>query len=198
MDGEGNEEFGFERRTGSALSITVDPSDVARVVVAWGDSIDGSRQTLHVRQSKDGGQTWSLDLFSVRNATNPTLAFDGFGRIGFSYQRLVNTENGRFWETHFLLTADNFASIRDFTLAKAPAQPADGNVPYMGDYMDLMARGDTFYGVFSTVDDPALTEFPFGVQRSRRVVLNKLRPPTGMAEVLPSMDPFFFKVRIAP
>ena len=197
-----NWEFGQERRITSALSIAVDPNNSSRVFVAWGDSsIDGSRQTLHTRVSDDKGLTWSRDLIVVPSATNPTLAIDGQGRVGFAYQRYVVKESGARWETHFLLTNDDFRSHTDFLLADAPADYPFSILPvlpYIGDYMDLIAFGDTFYGVFSANNDPSPsgTVFPFGVSWSRRIVAGKLRRKTGSAEVEPSIDPFFYKITI--
>src|SRR5262249_33746496 len=51
-----NDSFGQERE-GGELSIAVDPNDAATVYLAWADSTNGV-YTVHVRRSKDSGQTW--------------------------------------------------------------------------------------------------------------------------------------------
>src|SRR5207253_7565668 len=75
------------QRTGSNLAIAVDPNNSRIVYVAWADG-PSATQTLHVRNSTDGGQTWSGDLTTASPATNPALAINSHGQVGFLYQQL--------------------------------------------------------------------------------------------------------------
>src|SRR5262249_2694757 len=76
--------LGQQRLGASNLDIAVDPNNSQRVYLAWADVPSGSTsQTLHVRNSTDGGKTWSSDdLFSVDTAVNPCLAINSVGRVG--------------------------------------------------------------------------------------------------------------------
>ena len=67
-------------------------------------------------------------------------------------------------------------------------------VPYIGDYIRLLAVGNDFYGVFSGNNTPDLANFPNGVNYQRfadfanRLLLNT----DGKTPVATSIDPFFF------
>jgi hypothetical protein len=72
------------QRVGSSLTIAVDPTDSKRVYIAWCDGLASSSSpyTLHVRRSDDSGQSWTGDLFSVANTTNPGVAVNTSGVVG--------------------------------------------------------------------------------------------------------------------
>lgn len=189
--------FGQERRVAANLSIAVDPRDSRTVYVAWADSMNDSHYTLHVRRSRDDGQQWSDDLVTVRDATNPALAIDTTGTVGFAYQALRGVGDSTRWVTRLSLTDDAFATTRHFTLASVPARsPLAFMFPYIGDYMQLVAVGTTFYGTFSAANRPTREHFPNGVVYQRRADFTKhilldlngepLRPIT--------IDPFFYRV----
>jgi len=75
---------------GKPAPLAVDPTNSRIVYVAWGDSLNANF-TLHVRNSIDGGKTWgTIDLKTVPSATNPSLAINEEGTVGFLYQKLVN------------------------------------------------------------------------------------------------------------
>lgn len=182
-------------RIGASLSIAVDPRDHRKVYLAWGDGPNtGSTVTLRVRRSEDSGQTWSGDLVTVSNATNPALAITSDGKTGFLYQQLVGTR----WETHVQITPDGWASpAEDILLANTPD---DGSIksfdPFIGDYADLQAVHGDFYGIFSADNFPDLANFPHGVRYQRNVDFNTktLLNVNGTSPVKNSIDPFFVHI----
>jgi len=152
--------------------------------------------TLHVRSSSDGGMNWSGDLLTITNATNPALALNSSGQVGFLYQQLTGTAPSQRWETHFRRTT-NDTTWSDLLLADTPDNtPAPTFQPYIGDYVDLIAVGRTFYGIFSASNLPDLNNFPQGVTYQRNVdfARTKLRNDTDTADVNVSIDPFFFRI----
>ncbi len=80
--------IGQQRSVGD-LSIAVDSSNSATVYVCWGDLQAAGTYTLHVVKSTDSGVTWSGDIRAVTNATNPALAINHVGRLGFLYQQVT-------------------------------------------------------------------------------------------------------------
>ena len=84
--------LGNSRLVASNISIAVDPTDAATVYVAWADRVGTTDYTLHVRSSTDSGQNWSPDLLTITNATNPALAVNSSGKLGFLYQQLTALE----------------------------------------------------------------------------------------------------------
>ena len=192
--------LGLER-IGSALSIVVDPRDARVVYLAWGGGPDpGSVVTLHVQRSTDRGVTWSGDLLTVRNATNPALAMTEDGELGFLYQQLVPAGGGsQRWETHVQITRHGWASpAEDILLASTPNDVSTyaGWDPYLGDYADLQAVERDFYGIFSADNVPVLSNFPHGVryQRNADFATNTLRNVNNITPVNNSIDPFFFHI----
>lgn len=187
--------FGQERFVGSNITIAVDPNDSANVYVAWADRVGNNDYTLHVRRSTDRGVTWSAaDLRTITNATNPALAINDTGTVGFLYQQVTGVSSGQRWVTHIELTSDAFGSVQDHVLADVPAMtPAPQFIPYIGDYVHLMTVGDDFYGIFSANNTPDLANFPQGVTYQRNADFNThtLFDLAG-APVPVSIDPFFF------
>jgi hypothetical protein len=177
-----------KQRVGSALAIAVDPRNHDTVHVAWGDGASGPEQTLHLRRSADGGATWTGDLRAIPAATNPCLAVNAQGTLGFLYQMWKNG----WWETHFELGAANLV------LANVPdaAGTYIGTNP-LGDYANAVAVGPTFYGVFSAFNTPDPAHFPLGVRFQRNVdpARKKLRDLGNKNDVAESIDPFFFTAR---
>jgi hypothetical protein len=191
-------DFGQERFVGSNLTIAVHPRDSSIVYLAWADRIGANDYTLHVRRSGNRGVTWNAnDIRTIANATNPALALTDHGMVGFLYQQLVGLGTAQRWVTHFERTENDFATINDRILCNAPATaPAPQFLPYLGDYVHVMAIKDTFYGIFSANNTPDRANFPSGVTYQRNADFNAhtLLGLDGVTPVAVSIDPFFFTV----
>lgn len=188
--------LGQNRLVASNLSVAVHPNSPATVYIAWADRVGTTDYTLHVRRSTDSGANWSNDLLTITDATNPALAINSSGQVGFLYQELTGTAPNQRWETHFRRTSSG-TSWSDLVLADTSnSSPAAFGQPYIGDYADLLAVGRTFYGVFSASNYPDLANFPQGVTYQRKVdFTNKqLRDFYNTIDVNISIDPFFFSV----
>lgn len=189
--------LGENRLVASNLSIAVDPNNSARVFIAWADSTGANQYTLHVRSSTDSGATWSTsDLITINNATNPALAINSKGTVGFLYQRLTGTAPNQRWQTHFRRRSSG-GTWTDMIFANTPDNnPAPTFQPYIGDYCDLVSVGRPFYGIFSACNYPDSANFPQGVIYKRNVnfTTHVLRNTANTANVNVSIDPFFFKV----
>jgi hypothetical protein len=203
-----NEPVLGQERIGSSLTIAVDPRDgqSGTVYVAWADRVAQNDYTLHVLSSADRGQTWSpADLLTISNATNPALAISSQGVVAFVYQQLTGevipgavTAANR-WVTHFRTSSDSGRTWDDLILATTPAnQPPQTSLPYLGDYLHLMAIDNDFYGVFSANNTPDPANFPNGVvfQRNHDRDTHRLFDVDGLTPVDISIDPFFFKVAL--
>jgi hypothetical protein len=95
-----------QERTGSDLTIAVDPRDSSTVYVAWCDEGTSGNDpyNIHVRRSTDRGATWSPnDLLTIPNGKNPALAINHHGRIGLLYQQFINQR----WETRLAAISHN-------------------------------------------------------------------------------------------
>ena len=184
--------LGQNRLVASNVSIAVSPSDAGLVYVAWADSDATSFYTLHVRRSADSGSTWSGDLLTIPTATNPALAINSDGVVAFLYQQLTGTGASRRWGTHLRRTTTG-TTWSDLVLADTPNSA--GTV-FMGDYLDLLAVGRTFYGVFPALNTPDNANFPQGVTFRRNVnfTTHQVRNLANTANVTASIDPFFFKL----
>ena len=177
----------------------VDPNNSSTVYIAWADQ-EGDDYTLHVRRSTDRGATWTPnDLRTVANATNPALAVnDDAAWWASCTRRSFGAGVDQRWVTHLEITEDGFASVQDFVLANVPAMtPAPMFIPYIGDYVHLMAVGSDFHGIFSANNTPDLANFPNGVKYQRnadfttRTLLDNNNQPVPV-----SIDPFY--VRFTP
>jgi len=196
--------FGYQRRVQVELSIATDPNDPAgnRLYVAWCDSLGPLHLRANLAASADGGLTWQ-QLMTVPNATNPSLAVDSTGRLGFLFQQLSTGSSGARWITRLLVSSDRMLHARSYTLADTPALRSLVRIqPYIGDWIELHARGKEFLGVFSAANRPDSANFPNGVTyqrvvRYQRQMLVRRTPLLGQSqdlEVAPSIDPYFFRV----
>ena len=198
-----------QERIGSHITIAVDPrtGQSSTVCLAWADRVGTTDYTIHVRRSIDRGVTWSPnDLLTITNAVNPALAINADGKVGLVYQQLTgpltpgHVTVANHWATHFRQSTDG-TSWDDMVLANVPAnQPPARGLPYLGDYLHLLAVGRDFYGVFSTANTPDLANFPSGVvfQRKHDFNTRTLFDVDGVTPVGISIDPFFFKVSAQP
>lgn len=185
-------------RIGSNLSLAVEPTNSDIVYIGWADRVgDGDIYTIHVRRSTDGGNTWSSDLRTVRDASPFALAVAENGTLGFLYQQYTG---GR-WVTHLEQTSDGFETLSDTVLANVPGDqpPFRGMLPYLGDYNFVMAVGDEFRGVFSTGNLPDMANFPNDVQYQREAnfTTGRLLDADGN-DVDVSIDPFYFSASVVP
>ena len=155
---------------------------------------------MHVRRSIDRGATWSNDLRTLPNTTNPSLAVADDGTVGLLYQQLTGTGSASRWVNRFEQSRDGFATHKDLVLATVPANtPAFQFLPYLGDYNMLLTRGNEFLGIFSAANTPDPANFPSGVVFQRRVnqATHQLLDASG-SPVDVSIDPFFFSVPVMP
>jgi hypothetical protein len=153
--------------------------------------------TLHVRKSTDSGATWSGDLRTITNATNPALAINKEGRLGFLYQHVDGVRPSQQWQTAIELTFNDFASKKAHVLANTPANtPAKSFDPHLGNYLYMMAVGKRFYGIFCANNTPDHANFPNGVtyQRNTDFATKTLLAVDNITPVGISIDPFFFSV----
>ncbi len=188
------------QRIGSSLSIAVDPRDSQRVYVAWCDGLatTASPYTLRVRRSDDGGQNWSGDLFTAPNATNPGLAVNAGGTVAVLYQESVTVSGTNRWRTHLVRSRDAFTTVAsDAILADVLDSSAGSTITVIiGDYDNLIAVGNDFYGVFSAHNVPAAANFPSGVTylRNANFATQQLLAVDNVTPVLgTSVDPFFLR-----
>lgn len=184
-----------QERLGADLAIAVHPLDSSTVYVSWCDRFDGvggAGWRLNVARSTDRGANWTM-VYEVRPiAKNPALAINGEGRIGLAYQQLT----GGNWVTRIEVTSNVWETPADTkVLHQAPSNvPAAAGLPYIGDYMRLLAVGNDFYGVFSGNNTPDVANFPSGVryQRGANFITKTLLNTNGVTPVAVSIDPFFF------
>ena len=188
--------FGQERFVGSNMSIAVDPWNSSRLYLAWADRVGTTDYTLHVRRSTNRGQTWSADIRTITNATNPALAITDTGVLAFMYQQVTGTGTGQRWVTHMERTVNDFATVDDRILANVPATaPAPQFIPYIGDYIHLLSLGHDLYAIFSANNTPNRTNFPSGViyRRNANFASQQLLANDGTTPVNASIDPFYLR-----
>ena len=198
-----------QERTASEVAIAVDPSDPSHLVIAYSDApgATGSGQLqLIVAESFDGGTNWATK-FATSSATRsaqPALAILADGTIGFLYDNYDPATD--MMSQHLVQTSDDFASISDTLLAtESNAIPTATFSPYLGDFFDLEAIGNTFYGIFSAsnadngTDAQFLTDTTFGRDFTGTPGTADFQLTDGSGNsVVSSIDPFFFTVTEAP
>ena len=182
---------------GNSNAIVVDPrpGKSNHVYLVWGDKTSASKQTLHLAESLNQGASL-VDLKKIPNGTNPALAVDSQGRLGFLYQTLVTEDNTQRWQTWIEIGGERFTSPQKTLLADAPVDVSNcpSEHPFVGDYFDLGAAGTTFYGVFAAPNDNKPGRFPAGVKFQRRMQGN-LPVDLDGSHVTVSIDPFFFRIQ---
>lgn len=185
---------------GGDLYLSVDPNNAARVYISYSDSQSGAARTIHLRRSTDFGQTWSADLLTIASAKNAAIAINSHGTIAYLYQRLAGTSPNLRWETRLRRSTDDGATWNDELLADFPAEgtgsPTGSRI--IGDYLNMVAVGKHFYGVFSSYNDQVSATFPAGITWLRNRAPNgdpmpRLLGVDGVTTVTPSIDPFFFR-----
>jgi len=186
-----------QERLGADLAIAVDHRDSRHVWIAWCDRVggpSGTDWTVHVSHSTDRGKTWSPDVRTLTNVKNPSLAVNERRHVGLLYQAFT----GSHWVTKLEVTADAWQTApQTHVLHHAPANtPLRTFLPYLGDYVRLLAMGNDFSGVFCANNTPDRANFPSGVtyQRNADWATRQLLSNDGVTPVPPSIDPFFFSV----
>ncbi len=206
--------LGQERAFGT-FAIATHPGNSDIVYLAWAGLSSGA-QTIHLQRSTDRGVTWSADLITpIPKATNAALAISVTGTIGFMYQQLTGTAPNDKWETHFQQSA-NGTSWTDTLVCTTPAETPPvfyggfNHLPYLGDYLELVAVGKNFYGAFCANNTPDPANFPAtpataanpnGAIFGRNVQTAapwSLLGGDGTTVVAVSIDPFFLGVVEVP
>ncbi len=194
-----------DERIGSNVQIAADPNNPNRVLVTYVD-VNPANQTVHIEASLslDGGMTWAQVLALGDNTAlaAPTIAANGV--IGLQYTRFDPATNRL--EQHFIQTLNNFATMTDdLIFSFVNGSPPMVFDPYIGDWMDVVAVGNTFYGTFSASNNFRAGEAfaPFGVTLQRNfagtlgdpsfTLLDPVGEPVGF-----SIDPYFFSVQAIP
>ena len=195
-----NDTMGQER-LGGDLTIAVDPTNSSTVYVAWCDRVGGSAGTdwtVHVRRSTNKGQSWSADLRTITNVKNPSLAVNNAGHVGLLYQQFTSSR----WVTQIEVSPTAWSQVVTPTvLHTAPSTtPSSAFLPYLGDYVRLLAMGADFYGVFCGNNTPDTANFPNGVtyQRNANWTTHTLLNTDNVTPVAVSIDPFFFEYTDGP
>ena len=191
-------------RVGSDLSVAVDPKNANHVYVAFAEvpgAANSGQIRVRVMESADGGAHWTQAFTTPANSTFrsalPALAVTTDGQVGLMYTAF--NEVTKKLEQHFVQTSNNFRTSNDSLIARS----TNGNVPplfspHLGDYMDLVAVGNFFYGTFSSSNNLNDAEFPFGLSAFQRnttgdpgsdtfALLDLFGNTVGF-----SVDPFFF------
>jgi hypothetical protein len=190
-------------RVSSRITIAVDPRNRRRVYLAWCDGMPATPPgfRLHLRRSDDGGTTWTGDLRTINQVTNPGLAVNVRGTVGLLYQRLTTPAGGNRFETHLEISDDRFATVRaDMTLANLADQGGTFQ-PTIGDYANLVAVGKDFHGAFCGFNQPIAGNFPNGVTYLRNADFpnQRLLGNDGVTVRPNSIDPFYcFFSDVAP
>jgi len=201
----GSPTLGQERAFGT-FAVATHPGDSDVVYIAWAGLVSGV-QTLHVQRSTTRGTAWSGDLITpIANATNAALAISVTGTIGLMYQQLTGSGASQTWDTHFQQST-NGSTWTDHIVCTTPAAtPAYVYLPYLGDYLELVAVGKNFYGTFCANNTPNPANFPStpasasnpnGAIYGRNVTTASpwnLLGLDGVTVVSVSIDPFFLNV----
>src|SRR5215470_3110799 len=182
-------------RLGFGLMIAVDPNNGRKVFVAFVVVSGGSTRTIVVR-SLDGGSTWTQVFTTTVQSGIPALSVATNGTVGLLY---TTFENGML-VTHFLQTTNDFATTQDEILSRFVSNnPVKAFDPYIGDFQDLQAIDNIFFGTFSASNNAngTLAVFPQGITFLRNFTGTPNQPNfqlTNLAggNVSASIDPFFF------
>jgi hypothetical protein len=202
-------------RIGSDLSVAVDPADATgnTVYVAYAE-LRGGVSGVTVMKSITGGAAWNQVYRStdtlIGSQAMPALAVASNGTVGLLMERYDNGNNDL--DTILVQAAGgNFATRQTDLIGSFPdVNPPDLQFhPYVGDYFDLNAVGNTFYGTYSSSNDPSLNVWRMLITNGNTVSFDRwtstpgtftaaseLRdgdPTAGGAKVKISIDPYFFR-----
>src|SRR6516225_7550108 len=203
--------LGQERIAGGDLAIAVDPNNPDHVVVAYTNAPGPNGAgvvRLVMTESTDGGATWDQKFATPSSARSgqPGVAILANGAIGLLYDSYAPAMGDPATGTlsqHLLTTTDDFATTKDVTLAsESNSSPTFIFHPYLGDFFDLTGIGNTFYGIFSALNEDDGTNASFTNVTFNRLFTGtpgtsnfQLTDANGNA-VTSSIDPFFFAYSI--
>jgi hypothetical protein len=175
-----------QERLGSDLSIAVDPVDPTRVFIAYA-AIRSNQTVVVVKVSINAGANWAEIFTTPNESALPALAVAMNGTVGLLYTYYDGTN----LETHLARSNNSFATHTDLTLSRFVDESLTPDYdPYIGDYEDMVAVGNTFYGAFSASNNTAtFPEQPVFLRD--KTLLDSHRVPY-------SIDPFFFKTPATP
>jgi autotransporter-associated beta strand protein len=188
-------------RVAANLTLAVDPNNANKVFVSYVDQPASGQLQVHVWRSTNSGTSFT-DVFDspiASKAALPALAVDGSGDVGLLYTSL---ESSRL-VTHLVTSANDLVSGNtDNVLASFPdGTPTRTFDPYIGDYEELSAVGNTFYGSFSASNQADGTNLIFGPNVTPKFLRNfagtigtasfQLRSISNTA-VAASIDPYYF------
>jgi len=155
----GNPAGGVNLLKGGIHALAVDPQDGAVYVVYGVFDDDAERDQLKiVRVTSDGGnvEIGSPVLVSNpadRQAALPAVAVTENGTVGVLYDTadgLVDDSDVPTFSAHLAVSRDQGKTFSDAVILhfRSPV-PSDAEARILGDYQQLKAVGNTFYGVFS-------------------------------------------------
>jgi hypothetical protein len=180
-------------RIRSSISIVVDPGDDQRVFVAY-TAVENGGPHIHLDASTDGGASW-IEVYQIADQSAlPSLAITPNGVVGMLYTSLTDG----YLQTHLLESVDNLATTDDTLLFAFPdGDPRFLSNPYIGDYQNLQAVDETFFGTFTASNDLNTAYSPVDVVMQRETYTD---PDTGVFQlndlnghpVAFSLDPYFF------
>jgi hypothetical protein len=141
---------------GGVDHVAVDPSN-GDVYVVYGQDVSGGNQIKICRLRDNGAGGLSVgaavNVSTSTNAALPSVAVLSDGTIGVLYDTFNGIVNGLpAFSAHFARSSDHGASFSEVVLQTFPSPSADnGNARQrvLGDYQQLKAVGNTFYGVYS-------------------------------------------------
>ncbi len=183
------------------MDIAVDPLDSNTVYVAWGDGSSGASFSDCMSATPPTEEARGIRATCAPSAPQPIPACRSTVTVSwvFSTSNSGTQATGNRWRTHLERTTNNFVSIQDLTLADVPDQKGTyGGQNPIGDYDNLVAVGQDFYGIFSGFNHPDLANFPNGVTylRYHNFATKQLFTDVGLTTPVSSesIDPFFFHV----
>jgi hypothetical protein len=141
------------------IALAADPVQADHVAVAYVNKIGAGQTRLEVQTSGDGGVSWSGTVFQTTTLSGlPALAITDDSTIGLMYTDFV----GGMLRTHFVMTQDDFTTFSDDVIFQFVNGDPAGSGVYVGDFMDVVAVGNTFYGVFSASNNLNTASAPLG------------------------------------
>jgi uncharacterized repeat protein (TIGR01451 family) len=195
-----------KERLGAGCDVAVNPLHSGQVYVAYTERGPNSTPSVVVQYSSDAGNTFTVKYvrYSDSASSLPSLAVAEDGTLGLLYA----VYDGISLEVHFLKAyGGDFQNIEERVLARFPNNdPPSRGDPYIGDYFQVKALGNDFFGTFAASGAPLPENFPSSVYYQRNVRVNGAASiasgfwltsdgslvNTSGSDIKASIDPFFF------